>query len=215
MILRAPARCSPSSTLFGLLIAGALVACGDTVFLGDLVAPDGSVSDDAGRDGGADVPAPDGGPPDGGGVELVGRYQLVFQSAPARVICTDDLWELSEPFEMRSAAEAGLSDGVLELEMQADTLTLSKESTASNFFVDPLVLTRDTRRPMVFTGAAPANVPASNQTTFVLLVVQIETSDPASGILRSNVQHKLERPGVRGQCTIDYQLTLYACGIGC
>lgn len=210
MTARAPAQTSLSFFVF----ACALAACGDTVFLGDLVRADGSVSSDAGRDAGPST-NPDGGAPDGGEVELFGRYQLVFQSAPARVICTDDLWELTEPMGTRTSAEAGLADGFLELSMGADTLRLSGDDTAANFFVDPLVLTRDTRRPLVFTGAAAANVPAANQTTFVLLVVQIETSDPASGILRSNVQHKLERPGVQGQCTIDYQLTLYACGIGC
>ncbi|MEQ8275298.1 MAG: hypothetical protein RMA76_37080 [Deltaproteobacteria bacterium] len=197
-----------------LALAFALAACGDTVFLGDLVAPDGSVDYDGGRDGGFDEER-DGGDVDGGPPELVGRYQLVFQSNPARVICTDDLEDLADPLGMRTAATAGLADGYTELAMAQDYLALSGLDTRANFTADPLVLTRETRRPTVFTGAAAVDEPASNGMTFVLVVVQIETSDPESGILRSNVQHKLERAGARGQCTVDYQLTLYACGIGC
>lgn len=198
-----------------LLFFATLTGCGSTVFLGDLVAPDGGALPDAGWDGGTTEVVRDAGPRDAGLFSLAGRYQMVFQYDPARVICTDDLAELTDQFEMRRSTEAGLADGHLDLDATDDTMVVRGPSVRAAFFTDELVLLRETRRPTVFTGAAQGMGIGPNDTELEIVVVQIEVSDPQSGILRANVQQKLSGAPRRGQCTIDYQLTLYACGVGC
>lgn len=201
-------------TRWAIAALAATIGCGQTVYLGDtLVAP---VADAGEPDaGGPDAGPRDGGRTDGGVHELTGRYQLVFQREPSRVLCGGDLELLADDMSMRDAFEAGLDDGNVDILATGETIIMSGAAAEAAFGRFRMVFTRDMQRPIVFFSTHRGSGSGPGDTDLTVIFVQMEVSDPGSGVLHGTVQHKFEDPARSGECLIDYQLTLYNCGVGC